>query len=80
MTFPRLFLLLFVLGLGVAAWGYRSATLPPEVRRAEVRLAGMPSGEPLKVVLISDVHVAGPDMPPERLAGIVADINKLAPD
>ncbi len=79
-TFKRLFLLLFVLGLAVTAWAYRTATLRPEVRRAEVRLAGMPGGEPLKVVLISDVHVAGPDMPPERLADIVADINRLAPD
>jgi hypothetical protein len=31
-------------------------------------------------VLISDLHVAGPDMPPERLARIVARIDALHPD
>ncbi len=34
----------------------------------------------MRAVLISDVHVAGPDMPPERLARIVAQINALEPD
>jgi hypothetical protein len=31
-------------------------------------------------VLISDLHVQGPDMPPRRLGRIVAQINKLRPD
>jgi 3',5'-cyclic AMP phosphodiesterase CpdA len=32
------------------------------------------------VVLISDLHVAGPDMPPARVARIVQQINGLSPD
>jgi uncharacterized protein len=35
---------------------------------------------PLRIVLISDIHVAGPDMPPSRLASIVDRINALSPD
>jgi predicted MPP superfamily phosphohydrolase len=31
-------------------------------------------------VLISDIHVGGPDMPPERLSRIVEQVNALAPD
>jgi hypothetical protein len=31
-------------------------------------------------VLISDIHVAGPDMPPKRLREIVGQIDALAPD
>jgi hypothetical protein len=34
----------------------------------------------VRAVLISDLHVAGPDMPPSRLARIVRQINALAPD
>jgi predicted MPP superfamily phosphohydrolase len=31
-------------------------------------------------LLLSDTHVAGPDMPPERLARIVGELNQLKPD
>ena len=42
---------------------------------------GWPTGEPpLRILLLSDIHVAGPDMPPERLAGLVAQFNRLHPD
>ncbi|KKC25426.1 metallophosphoesterase [Sphingomonas sp. SRS2] len=33
-----------------------------------------------RIILLTDIHVAGPDMPPERLAQIVETINKLRPD
>ena len=40
-----------------------------------------PAGEPrLRAILISDIHVAAPDMPPERLGRIVDRINALRPD
>src|SRR5207244_3094050 len=35
---------------------------------------------PVRAVLISDIHATGPDMPPERIGRIVAQINALAPD
>ena len=38
------------------------------------------AAEPITAALISDIHVAGPDMPPARLAGIVEQINALQPD
>lgn len=51
------------------------------MRRAEVAL--LPAGSPdkrLRLLLISDIHVAGPDMPPARLARIVEQANALWPD
>mgnify|MGYP001241381285 CR=1 FL=1 len=53
----------------------------PAVRRTSVILRDMsPGAEPVTVALISDIHVAGPDMPPKRLERIVAQINALGPD
>ncbi|MXO89829.1 phosphohydrolase [Altererythrobacter aquaemixtae] len=53
----------------------------PIVQRTEVSLAGYPvDAAPVTMALISDVHVAGPDMPPSRFEGIVEQINALAPD
>ena len=51
------------------------------VIRQKVESAQFPvSAKPVTIALISDIHVAGPDMPPERLRGIVSQINALAPD
>ena len=81
MTFRRLLLFLLLAGLALLAWMYRTATLDPIVRRAELRLPGWPHQQPpVRAVLISDLHVAGPDMPPARLARIVAQIDGLRPD
>lgn len=61
--------------------GYLSATAVPLVRRAHVALPGYPAGAaPLKLVLMTDSHVADPDMPPSRLGRIVAQVNALGPD
>lgn len=63
------------------AWGYWQAIQPPLVRRAALPLASWPAGTPpITVALLSDMHVAGPDMPPARLARIVAQVNALGPD
>ena len=43
----------------------------PLVRQATVPLPGLVAQAPLRLLLISDIHVAGPDMPPERLTRIV---------
>ena len=81
MTVPRFLFLLAALGVAILAWGYAGATREPIVRRGTVALPGWPDGAPaLRALLISDVHVAGPDMPPSRLARIVATINRLNPD
>ena len=62
-----------------AAWHATLAT--PVVRKAEVALPGMPAdARPVTIALLSDLHVAGPDMPPSRLARIVGQVNSLQPE
>ena len=81
MTFRRILLALVLLGLALTGWSYGTAVSDPAVRRARVGLPGWPAGQaPVRAVLISDIHVAGPDMPPSRLARIVEQINALRPD
>jgi hypothetical protein len=77
----RLLLVLIPLGVAVLAGGYATATSDPALRRARVSLAGWPAGaRPVRVLLISDIHVAGPDMPPSRVVRLVRRMNALSPD
>jgi predicted MPP superfamily phosphohydrolase len=70
-----------ILALAVLAWAYATAVSKPTVRHARIAVAGWPAGaKPLRIVLISDIHVGGPDMPPSRLRTIVRQINDIAPD
>jgi predicted MPP superfamily phosphohydrolase len=71
--------LLAALALGAKAW--HDTMADPVVRRVTVILPALPAGTaPIRVALIADIHVAGPDMPPERLARIVGQVNRLQPD
>lgn len=73
--------LVALLALVLLGKGYWNATRDPVVRTATVAVADWPAGQPpLSVMLLSDTHVSGPDMPPERLARIVDDLNRLKPD
>jgi len=73
--------LLALLGIALLAKGYWNATGDPVVRTATVAVAEWPARQaPIKILLLSDTHVAGPDMPPERLARIVGELNALKPD
>jgi uncharacterized protein len=77
----RILLALVALGLAGIGWCYWTAIADPVVREAGLELHGWPQGAPpIRAVLISDIHVAGPDMPPARLARIVRQINALRPD
>lgn len=77
----RLVLLLALLAFGLIAYAYREATAEPIVRRLALVLPDWPGGTPpVRVLLLSDLHVGGPDMPPERVARIVAQANALRPD
>jgi predicted MPP superfamily phosphohydrolase len=72
-----------MLGFGIpcAVIAWRDTMADPVVRRAEVILPGLAkSSPPLTIALLSDFHVADPDMPPDRLARIVAQVNGLKPD
>jgi uncharacterized protein len=74
-------LALMLIGVGITARGYWNATRDPVVRRATLTIADWPAdAPPLRVLHISDIHVAGPDMPPDRLARLVQQFNALRPD
>ena len=71
--------LLAFVGLGAKAW--HDTMADPVVRRATIVMPQLPAGQaPLTLLLLSDIHVSGPDMPPSRLARIVAQANALEPD
>lgn len=79
--FRRLLMFAILIAAAGLAWGYAGAVADPEIRRASLALPGLPAGSPpLRVLLVSDIHVAGPDMSPERLTAIVATMNGLDPD
>ena len=75
----RCLAVLAVIGLAVVLLAYRSAVQDPVVRRTDVVVPRLRGG-PITIALLSDTHVIGPDMPPERLIRIVGQINALHPD
>ncbi|MDG5488441.1 metallophosphoesterase [Sphingomonas sp. BGYR3] len=77
----RLALFLAVLGAVLAAWGYINSIADPVARTARLSLPGWPANAPpLRVALLSDVHVQGPDMPPDRLRRLAGRVNAARPD
>lgn len=71
--------LLVALGLAAKAWSDTMAD--PRVVETTFVHKGLPPGSgPVRIALLSDIHVAGPDMPPERLERIVDRVNALRPD
>lgn len=77
----RLVLVLLIGGLALTGFTYWSATRAPIVRETTVRLAGWPAGvRPVRILLASDIHIQGPDMPPERLGRVVEQMMALRPD
>lgn len=69
------------IGLLAIGYMYHVALADPIVRRATLSVGGLPAGsQPVLIAALSDIHVAGPDMPPERLARIVSMVNELEPD
>ncbi len=77
----RFLAVILLLAAIATLWMYSVATRNPVVRRASVEMRDWPPGAPpIRVALLSDIHVAGPDMPPSRLARIVGQVNRLQPD
>lgn len=74
-------LALLALGAVLSGKAWYDTTRDPVIRRltASVPMAAGPNN-PRLIVLLSDLHVAGPDMPPARLARIVRQVNALQPD
>lgn len=53
----------------------------PVIRGTTVILPRMPTGAaPVTVALLSDIHVAGPNMPPSRVDRIIRRVEALRPD
>ena len=70
-----------LVGAALLAKGYWNATRDPVIRSASVAVGDWPAGQgPLRILLLSDIHVAGPDMPPVRLVRLVGKFNRLKPD
>ena len=75
------FAALAALSLAFVAYMYSNALSDPIVRRATIEMPDWPkNAPPLRVALLSDIHVVGPDMPPSRLARIVQQVNTLNAD
>lgn len=76
-----LFTLLFAAIAALLGYAFLEARRDPVVRETYVSLPDWPERTaPLRVVLISDVHIGSPAMDAARLARIVGQINALHPD
>jgi uncharacterized protein len=81
MTLARLTFVVGLIGSGIVGLAYWSAIADPVVRFAEVEMLPPESSEKqLRILLLSDIHVAGPDMPPGRLGRIIRQANAQKPD
>lgn len=74
----RLILFLFVAGLAFVGFGFWTAVQDPQVVRYRLAMPGLVA--PLRIIQLSDSHVGSIDMPPSRLARVVAQMNALKPD
>ncbi|WP_426266607.1 metallophosphoesterase [Sphingomonas sp. LHG3443-2] len=81
MKILRIILLAVGAGLTAVGWAYWTAISDPVVREVELPLLPVDAiPTKLRVLLMTDIHVAAPDMPPSRLRRIVAQANALKPD
>lgn len=80
MTRKSLLVILALVLLG--GWKVWSDTMSdPVVKRVTVTSSQLPKGTPpVTIALLADIHVAGPDMPPHRLARIAEQTNALGAD
>ncbi|HEY1606648.1 MAG TPA: metallophosphoesterase [Allosphingosinicella sp.] len=71
----------FVVVLVFLGFMFAEARRMPVMRTTTVALPGYPAdAKPLRIALLTDTHMAGPDQSPERLARIVAAIDAQHPD
>lgn len=72
------FLAIVLIVAGIAVY---TTLRSPVVAQYRIAIADWPAGAPpLRIVQLSDIHAAGPDMPPSRIARIVKQVNALRPD
>lgn len=71
----------FIVGLILLGFMFAEARRMPVMRTTTIALPGYPAdAKPLRIALLTDTHMAGPDQTPERLARIVAAIDAQHPD
>lgn len=74
-------LAVLALACAVAAKAWHDTMRDPVVEHLVLESTALPAGAPpITIALLADIHVAGPDMPPERLQRIVTQVNALKPD
>ena len=79
--FRRIALVAVVLLAALGAKAWYDTMRAPVVQRLTIESPHLPGGsEPVTIAFLTDIHVAGPDMPPSRLEEIVAQVNALDPD
>ena len=73
--------LLVLAGVLVAIKAAYDTMRDPVVERFVIESGALPQGAPpVTIAFLTDLHVAGPDMSPQRLERIVAQVNALKPD
>lgn len=73
--------LALMLAGGVAIQARRDTMADPIERTISIPLPGLSrQAAPLRILLLSDIHVGDPDMPADRAAHIVERLNRLHPD
>ena len=81
---PRIVRIVAALGLlllGIAGWWYRNARADPLVRERTASLPEWPRGaRPMRLALLSDIHIGNATMDVGRLVRIVAQVNREHPD
>lgn len=77
----RALVLILLASLALLGWGYGNIARDPIERRASFGFRDWPeSAPPIRVALITDPHLQGPDMPPARIARIAAQVAAQRPD
>jgi len=68
--------------IAAAIWvGINNASSMPIVRKASLQIEGLPKGSaPVRIALLSDIHLGNRAMTSERLAQIVGQVNSSRPD
>lgn len=73
--------LVVLAGLGILLKAWYDTMRDPVIEHLVIESAALPQGSSaVTIAFLTDIHIAGPDMPPERLARIVAQVNALKPD
>ena len=73
--------ILLLIGLLLVGYMVFEAMRMPAMRVADLPLTGLPAGHaPVKIALLADTHLSGPDNSPARMGRIVDAINAAKPD